>query len=379
MLAVERLLQAGAVIFGKTNVPLMLAEWQSFNEVYGTTNNPWDLSRTPGGSSGGSAAALAAGLTALELGSDVGGSIRNPAHFCGVYGHKPTHGIVPQRGHELGGKIAPRDIQVMGPLARTPGDLRACLEVVAGPDEHDATGMRLELPRPARKSLREYRVAIMTDSAESPVDGAVKDELRRLADFLAREGATVSDSRPAIDTGEALRVFVQLVRATASGRLSDAMFAKDLDYLKGRDPADESFRTRVSRANTMTHRDWHAANEARHRMRLKWTEFFGEWDVLLCPPASTVATKHDQKTSVWDQTVTVNGAPMLSTNQYFWTGFPGVALLPVTVAPIGLSAQGLPIGVQIVGPAYADLTTIHFASLLEREYRGFVPPPGYLP
>jgi amidase len=378
MLAVDRLRRAGAVIFGKTNVPLMLAEWQSFNEVYGTTNNPWDLSRTPGGSSGGAAAALAAGLTALELGSDVGGSIRNPAHSCGVYGHKPTHGIVPQRGHELGGKIAPRDIQVMGPMARTPADLRACLQIVAGPDEVEGAGWQLQLPEPRAKQLREYRVAVMFDAEESPVDASIQDQLQGLAGFLAREGAVVRETRPDIETAEALRVFVQLVRATAAGRLTDAMFEKELEYLKGTDRADESYRTRVSRANTMSHRDWHAANEARHKMRLRWVEFFREWDVLLCPVASTVATKHDQHTSVYEQKVTVNGKSMLSTNQYFWTGYPGVTLLPVTVAPIGTSPEGLPVGVQIIGPPYGDLKTIHFASLLEHSYRGFVPPPDYL-
>jgi amidase len=378
MVAVDRLLRAGAVIFGKTNVPLMLAEWQSFNDVYGTTNNPWDLSRTPGGSSGGSAAALAAGLTALELGSDVGGSIRNPAHFCGIYGHKPTHGIVPQRGHELGGKIAPRDIQVMGPMARTPADLEACLRVVAGPDDADGDGWRLELPQPGKKKLREYRVAVMFDAEESPVDTSIKDQLQSLAGFLAKQGAVVREMPPPIDTGEALRVFVKLVRATAAGRLTDATFEKELEYLKGTDRADESFRTRVSRANTMSHRDWHAASEARHKMRMRWADFFREWDVLLCPAASTVATKHDQKTSVWDQKVTVNGKSMLSTNQYFWTGYAAVSLLPVTVAPIGTSPEGLPVGVQIVGPQYGDLKTIHFASLLERDYRGFVAPPKFV-
>jgi amidase len=377
MLAVDRLFQSGAVIFGKTNVPLMLAEWQSFNEVYGTTNNPWDLSRTPGGSSGGSAAALAAGLTALELASDVGGSIRNPSHFCGVYGHKPTHGIVPQRGHELGGKIAPRDIQVIGPMARSAADLRLCLQVVAGPDEIDGSGWRLELPKPRQTKLEEYRIAVIFDAEESPVDTSIKEALQDLVSFLAKKGAVVKETSPPIKTADALNVFIRLVRATAAGRLTDTMFENELKYLEGTDRSDQSFRTRVSRANTMSHRDWHSANEARHKMRMQWADFFKEWDVLLCPPASTTATKHDQKTGIWDQKISVNGQAILSTNQYFWTGYPAVSLLPVTVAPIGASPEGLPIGAQIIGPQYGDLKTIHFASLLEREYRGFTIPPRY--
>src|SRR5213083_1819026 len=156
---VDRLLGAGAVIFGKTNVPLFLADWQSFNAIYGTTNNPWDVSRAPGGSSGGSAAALAAGLTGLEAGSDIGSSIRNPAHFCGVYGHKPTWGIVPRDGQALPWQQAPVDIDVVGPLARSSDDLALALSVMAGPDAIEAAGWRLELTRPRQKRLRDFKVA----------------------------------------------------------------------------------------------------------------------------------------------------------------------------------------------------------------------------
>jgi amidase len=377
MLAVDRLLGAGAVIFGKTNVPLMLADWQSFNEVYGKTSNPYDLSRTAGGSSGGCAAALAAGLTALEVGSDVAASIRNPAHYCGVYGHKPTHGICPTRGHELGGKIAVRDISVIGPMARSASDIAACLEVLAGPDEIDAAGWKLHLPEPRAKSLREYRVAVMLDAKESPVDASIQHQIQRLADFLGEKGATVRETKPDIDTGEALKVFVQLLRAAGAGRQTQEMFDNELEYLKSVSPDDDSYRSRVSRANTMDHRNWHAANEARHKMRVKWAEFFRDWDVLLCPPASTAAPLHDTETSRWDQTVGVNGKEILSTDQMFWAGYPSVCLLPVTVAPVGVTPSGLPVGVQIVGPQYGDRTTINFARLLEQEYRGFVPPAGY--
>ena len=147
---VRRLKGAGAVIFGKTNVPINLGDFQSFNEIYGTTNNPWDLTRTPGGSSGGSSAALAAGLTALEAGSDIGGSIRNPAHYCGIYGHKPTWGIVSDAGHALPGQFAPADIAVVGPMARCAEDLALSLDIVAGAGRTDRGGWKLDLPRPAK-------------------------------------------------------------------------------------------------------------------------------------------------------------------------------------------------------------------------------------
>src|SRR2546428_12255767 len=173
-----RQLGAGVVLFGKTNVPLFLADWQSFNAIYGTTNNPWDVTRAPGGSSGGSAAALAAGLTALEAGSDIGSSIRNPAHFCGVYGHKPTWGIVPRTGQALPWqKAAPVDIDVVGPLARSSDDLALALSVMAGPDAIDAAGWQLRLRAPRHTRPRGFRVALMLDAPGFPVDGDVRDRL----------------------------------------------------------------------------------------------------------------------------------------------------------------------------------------------------------
>src|SRR5215471_5713992 len=202
--AVDRLLGAGVVLFGKTNVPLFLADWQSYNAIYGTTNNPWDVARAPGGSSGGSAAALAAGLTGLEAGSDIGSSIRNPAHFCGVFGHKPTWGIVPRHGQSLPGLVAPVDIDVVGPLARSADDLAIALGVMAGPEPIEAAGWRLRLRSPRQRRLRDFKVALMTDAPESPVDTAVRDRLHALADFLRRQKVRVDDrARPAIDTAQA--------------------------------------------------------------------------------------------------------------------------------------------------------------------------------
>src|SRR4029453_2368850 len=246
---VDRLLGAGAVLFGKTNVPLYLGDWQSFNAIYGTTNNPWDVTRAPGGSSGGSAAALAAGLTGLEAGSDIGSSIRNPAHFCGVYGHKPTWGIVPRAGQALPWQTAPVDIDVVGPLARSAEDLSIALAAMAGPDEIEAAGWQLRLRPPRQKRLRDFKVAVMLETPEIPVDREVKDRLQALADFLGRGKAKVDDrARPAIDTREAFSVYVKLLRAATSDHQSDADFAKNAAIARSLAPDDESYYARATRA-----------------------------------------------------------------------------------------------------------------------------------
>ena len=376
---VDRLLRAGVVLFGKTNVPLYLGDWQSFNAIYGTTNNPWDVTRAPGGSSGGSAAALAAGLTGLEAGSDIGSSIRNPAHFCGVFGHKPTWGIVPRAGQALPWQTAPVDIDVVGPLARSADDLAIALAAMAGPDEIDGAGWQLRLAPARQKRLRDFKVALMLDAApEIPVDREVTDRLQALADFLGRQKVKVDDrARPAIDTREAFSVYVKLLRAATSDRQSDADFEKNVGIARGLAPDDESYYARATRAVIASHRDWLAANEARYRMRLAWAEFFTKYDLLLCPAAGAAAFPHDQKGERHDRTLVVNGKRVPVTDHLFWAGYTGVSFLPSSAAPCGFTPSRLPVGVQIVGPQYGDLTCLAFARLLEREFQPFVPPPGY--
>jgi len=377
-LAVERLFAAGVVLFGKTNVPQWLADWQSYNPIYGTTSNPWDLSRTPGGSSGGSAAALAAGLTGLEAGSDIGSSIRNPAHYCGVYGHKPTFGIVPPRGQALPGRVAQGDISVIGPMGRSAEDLAIGLSVMAGADEIDGIGWRLALPAPRAKRLRDYKVAVMLTDPQSEVDDEVQARLQGVADFLARQKAKVSDTaRPAIDTAEAQRDYVFLLRAATSGRQSAEEYRANLEVARGLRPDDESYYARMIRANVASHREWLAVNEARHQMRWRWAEFFRDYDVMLCPAAAGAAFPHDHDGERHERTIVVNGRRVPTTDQLFWAGYSGMAYLPSTVAPCGFTPAGLPVGVQIVGPQYGDRTCIELARLLEREFQGFVPPPGY--
>lgn len=378
-LAVERFLDAGAVVFGKTNVPIHLADWQSYNEIYGTTNNPWDFSRSPGGSSGGSAAALAAGLTGLEAGSDIGASIRNPAHYCGVFGHKSTWGICSPRGHALPGVVRQGDISVIGPLARSADDLDIALGVMAGPDPIDGAGWKLELPPTRAERIAELRVAVMLDDPNAEVDLEVQDRISAVARYLSQEGARVSTkARPDFDTTEANRVYVTLLRAATSARISDAAYEKALAAAKRLGPDNRSYLAMMTRANVMSHRAWLGVDNMRHKMRLAWADFFKDWDVLLCPTAATAALPHDHEGERHDRKITVNGKRVPTTDQLFWAGYSGFAYLPSTIAPAGFTAKGLPVGVQIVGPQYGDRTTIHVARLIEREFQGFEIPPAYL-
>jgi amidase len=377
-LAVQRLKRAGAIVFGKTNVPVLLADWQTFNPLYGTTNNPWDLTRTPGGSSGGSAAALAAGLTGLELGGDIGASIRNPAHYCGVYGHKPTWGICSSKGASLPGALHPVDITVIGPLTRSAEDLRLSMDIIAGPDEIDGAGWQLRLAKPKLPSFRKLRVAVMPTHSTAEVDDAVSGAIERLARALAKKGAKVSDkARPDFNPDEAHKVYLALLRAATSTRQSPQHVELWERLARERPATDMSYEAQAARANVMRHKEWLRWSNRRHVMRLAWAEFFRDWDVLLCPPAATPAFTQNQVGERWERMIEVNGSPQPSTTQMFWAGYSGMCYLPSTVAPIELSGGALPVGVQIIGPQYGDYLTIEVARLIERDYFAFIPPPGY--
>ncbi|MCP5373247.1 MAG: amidase [Hyphomicrobiales bacterium] len=377
-LAVQRLQAAGAVVFGKTNVPLMLADWQSFNDIHGTCNNPWDPARGPGGSSGGAAAALAAGLTGLELGSDIGASIRNPAHYCGVYGHKPTYGVVPVEGQRFPGAVTDPDIAVAGPLARAAEDLAVSLDVTAGPGSADAAAWRLDLPRPRKTDLSQFRVGVMLTDPNCDQDSELTDRLQTTVDTLARAGVQVDDrARPPLDTTESHRVYLTLLRAATHSRLPREVFERHREAAAARADDDFSYAAMVDRAASLHHRDWIATNEARGRLRLAWAEFFRDYDLLLCPAAASAAFPHDHEGERADRTILIDGQPRLGVDQLFWAGLPGVVFLPATVAPAGLTRSGLPCGLQIVGPYLEDHTCIEFARLMAGAVGGFQPPPGY--
>ncbi len=375
--AVQRLQTAGAIVFGKTNVPLLLSDWQSYNDIYGTTANPWDLTRTPGGSSGGSACALAAGLTGFEFGSDIGGSLRIPAHFCGVYSHKPSWGIIPSTGHGLG--PGPRtDVSVCGPMGRSAADLELGLRLTAGADGADARAWRLQLPPCRHDAVAGFRVAVMLDSPQAEVDVQVRTAIEAVAHFLSAQGATVSfDARPDIDFEGVARDATLLIRGAQSAKLPEAQYAHLREERESLAPTDDGYSARYTRAIAASHREWLQAHERRHAMQQAWERFFADWDVLLCPPASTVAFHHDQESPRHLRVVNVNGRLRPSIEQGFWAGLAGIAYLPATIAPAGRSADGLPIGMQIIGPQYGDLSCIGLARMLEQGFRGFEPPAQY--
>ena len=379
--AVARLAEAGAIIFGKTNVPLYCGDLQSYNEIYGTTNNPWDLAHTPGGSSGGAAAAVAAGLTAFEYGSDIGGSIRTPAHFCGVFGHKPSWDIVPTRGHIPGppGTVGVSDINVVGPLARHPQDLRLALELTMGSDPVLGPVRRPALLDSHKKKPADFRIAVWADDQNCPVAREISDAISAVADRLVRAGARVNDTaRPDIDTAQAFGLYAQLLMGVIATGFPETTLAAFREVAASAASDDFSFTTRSAIGAVQSHRQWLSANERRQKLRAKWAAFFNDYDLLLCPVTPTAAIAHDHR-PVGERDITVNGDKLPYMQQTFWAGLVGMAYLPSTVVPLGRTAEGLPFGMQIVGPFCGDLRTIDFAELLCREaiIEGYRPPPGY--
>jgi amidase len=375
-LAVQRLKAAGAVVFGKSNVPLNLADFQSYNAVYGTSNNPWDLKRGPGGSSGGSAAMVAAGLSALEYGSDIGGSIRNPAAYCGVYGHKSTWCIVPKRGHSLAPRPgAEADLSVIGPLARSATDLALALKLTVGADDLNARGLVYKLPSPPQ-SVKGLRVAVWLDQDIAPVDDSVKTRIEAAARALAKAGARVDfQARPDFDPAHAHRVYTMLLQANLAARRADfADLAAARAQLRDDDTSDHAM---ALRASTASYKEVFDANQQREQLRWAWHDFFGRYDMMLMPITATAAFAHDQSEPMPARTMRINGADRPYFAQLFWAGLATASFLPSTVAPVGLTAEGLPVGLQIVGPEFADLSTIWLAGQLAGLVGGYQPPPGY--
>lgn len=373
-LAVDRLMAGGAVVFGKTNVPLFLADFQSYNDIYGTTNNPWDLGRIAGGSSGGSAAAVAAGLSALEFGSDIGGSIRNPAAYCGVYGHKPTWSIVPKRGHSLARvPLAEADLSVIGPLARSAQDLAVALELTQGPDLLTSSGVSYRLPAPPRE-LKGLRVAVWLDHPLAPVDDSIQAPIRAAAQALRKAGAKVDfEARPAFDPASAQATYEMLLQAQLGARRPDyaSLVAKRAE-LKDSDKSPAAMGLRQS---TASYKEFYDANNQRELLRWAWRDFFAKYDVLLAPITATAAFPHDHSEPAIQRTMTVNGKPVPYFGQVFWAGLATCSYLPSTIAPVGFTAEGLPVGTQIIGAEMNDRTTIWVAEQLAKLIGGYVAPP----
>ena len=380
---VARTKRAGGIILGKTNVPLELGDFQSYNDVYGATSNPWDISRSPGGSSGGSAAALAAGFGPLSFGSDIGGSLRVPAHFCGVYAHKPTFGLVPMGGYgppPLPPPIRNGDLAVVGPMARNAADLALALEVVAGPDAmREGLGYRLALPPPRHERLSEFRVLVVDTHPSIPTGRDMRAAIDRLSERLVNAGALVSrDVALLPDLKTSALLYMQLLGSVRGAGLPASRYEVARASVAHLPADDHSLAAERARGAVISHRDWIAADVARARLSEQWRLLFQDWDVVLYPPCAVPAFQTDHSLPIEARRIEIDGQPYPYNDVcYVWADPATTCGLPSTVAPIDRSLAGLPIGIQIIGPRLGDRTTIAFADLLEREFGGFTPPPGF--
>ena len=375
---VARLKAAGAIIVGKTNVPVALADWQSFNPIYGVTRNPWNLDYSPGGSSGGSAASLAAGYVPLEIGSDIGGSVRVPSHFCGVFGHKATYGLIPVRGQSLPGTTRAPDLSVCGPMARTAADLDLALGILAGPEQEMANGYRLALAEPRHADLADYRVLVLNAHPLVPTRREVVDAVSRFASNLEKAGVKVARSSDLVpDLAHAGRVYVQLLGAETANRMPPQQRRTIEDAAAKLSPDDDSLHAIRLRNINLSHSDWVVLDEQRVRIKAQWRKLFETFDVVIGPPLSTAAFPHDLDRDQNAKRVNIDGKEITYVDQLVWPGVATLAGLPATVAPIDRTDDGLPLGIHIMGAQFDDRTTIAFAGLIERAFGGFKPPPEF--
>jgi amidase len=371
---VARLREAGAIIFGKTNLPIYAGDLQSYNKVFGTTNNPHDVSRTPGGSSGGSAAALACGFTPLELGSDIGGSIRLPSHMSGVVGHKPSYGIVPAHGQIPGppGALTLADLAVAGPMARAIQDLKLGLDIMAGPNRWEKPAWHLELPPPRRPTLKQYRVAAWLDDPACRVEPEVGELLEGATQKLAAAGVRVDhDARPEFTLEKVADTFFALLQAALAGGVPPDRL-DEYAATVGDMPA-----AHTRRLLAMRHRQWLSYNERRLQMRKRWEEFFTQWDAILLPVMPCPAIAHDHSEPMASRMASVRGEQRPYWDLTTWMAPAGACYLPVTVIPVGRLKNGLPIGIQIVGAYLHDHTTLDLAEHLLPLVGGCPRPPGF--
>ena len=376
--AVQRLVDAGAIIFGKTNVPFLSSDLQSFNKIYGTTNNPWDLERTPGGSSGGSAAALAAGMTPLELGSDIGGSIRVPAHFCGLYGHKPSYNIISEVGHmppPPGSILTGNGLSVAGPLARSPEDLEIALDVLVSAQEQDSQAWKVKLPKARTKKIKELKIAVWPDEPYAEADNEITNLIKDTAKDLKHAGAKVETVDLPISFEEIDKIYSLLLNPLMLAGSPKETFETLAKLNESLDPNDISELAKVARGSVLKHADWVLVNAMRQNMRQKWREFFNKFDVILCPTCITPAFKHNHN-PVHERKLTINGKDDEYLRATLWAGPAVSAGLPSTNVPIGMSSNNLPISMQITGPYLEDKTCLEVAKVVRNIRGGFKIPPN---
>jgi amidase len=358
-IAIERLESAGAIVVGKTNVPVLLADWQSSNPIYGTTNNPWDLSRTPGGSTGGGAAAVAAGLGALTMGSDLSGSIRIPAQFCGIYAHKPSLNLIRMEGLQPGpwdgAPGPPMDLAVAGPMARDARDLALALGVLAGPSDDDRKAWTWRMPAPRRTRLQDFRIGYIVDDPIAPIASDVRSVYETLVSALRKTGATMQEGWPAgVDVRAAAETYGFLLMSFVTADLTG------------------------KRASTFDHARWLRETMQRLAFRAVWEKYFESHDVFLLPASFTAAFPHDHSQPIEKRVVkTPEGPRPYVQNSSYWISVASLSGVPATVAPVGLTTEHLPVGIQILAPMWEDATSIEFAALLSDVTGGFVAPPAF--
>jgi amidase len=378
---VETLRRNGAVIFGKSNTPEGAGDHQSYNSIYGITRNPWNPDYTCGGSSGGAAAAVATGMTPLEVGSDVGGSIRCPSHFCGVFGHKPSYGLVPFFGHIPPEPGALREVamNVIGPIARGAHDLELALDVIAMPNDLDRKGKVWRLPPARRERLADFRVALWADTDHYPVDPGYLSAIHAFADDLRKLGVKIDDrARPAIDPEDSKDTYIASLFGMWGGGLPEPVRAAYAAAADGLSPEDRSWSARIGRAAAQSLRTWDVLTEKREELCRAWEAFFQNYDILLCPVMVTAAFPHDTSgadhTAQLHRTIKVGDQTLPYLDNLIWPGLITVANLPSTAVPMRRFIGGLPVGVQCVSGYCDDRTTLRFAQLCEAEFGGFIAP-----
>ncbi|WP_404361792.1 amidase [Marinobacter sp.] len=383
---IERLTAAGAIIMGKTNVPIYAGDIQSYNRLFGVTRNPHNLERTSGGSSGGSAAATATGMTPLELGSDLAGSVRIPAHFCGVFGHKPSRAILSFRGHIPGppGTLSRPDLPEGGPIARTARDLELMLGVIAGPGKLEARSWALNLSPSKITSLGEARVGHWLQDPLCPVEQSLTEAYEALASELEKAGAMVAPAtHDLLSMEHIMPVYFNLLGSLLSVSLTPAQ-RRQMKWVARLEKLLRLFfpmtagSAQFGRGVNQPVHDWFVWNEVREKMRSRIDELFQEFDVLLTPVTPTTAIPHDYERPVSRRRIQVNGESRAYLDQFCWIAMATLLGLPATTVPIGKSREGLPYSVQVIGAPGMDLTTLRFADLLEQSgLAGFVPPESY--
>jgi amidase len=355
---VRLLRRAGAIVWAKTNVPYYAGDHQTYNDVYGVTNNPWDLSRSSGGSSGGAAVAVACGFTTAEIGSDIGNSIRQPAGLNGVFGIKTTHGLVSGRGHIPGpsGSLTAADLGVFGPLGRSCGDLRVLLEVLTNSGSAFGGMPGAELPRfEQQPDIADLRIGVWSDDSMAPVDSSVKDLVEDAARRLSDEGAQVDNEiRPAVASSDLHRNYMQLLNSTMSSGIPSDKWDKLVAKAGGNAEHTEDYAVMFARDSALAHRHWLQANERRAHAQQAWADVFDNVDVVIAPIMPTAAFPHDTERPYGKRTLSVNGSDAPYRDILFWAGLATMPHLPSVAIPIGHTADGLPVGMQLIGPKWSD-------------------------